>query len=289
LSHSSVVPVTHHFGMPELTIRSATPADIPLIADLYDRLSPSCFAERFMAPRADSPLELLAHFDPDRGDVVLLVALTDFPDLPIAEARYSPTGPDVAEFAMVVHDAYQGEGVGKALLDEILKVAAGQGLNRLAATVSGGNTRMLRLLGRLGWALVDAPGFGVGLIEVSTDGGMPGWPEDGRRRILVESRSWFGSPEISHLSATGAAVRRCPGPRRPSSIGVTPPSCGCPLVMSGVCRLAEDADEIVDLLPDTVPECAEIRLAHEFRWPERLHAEQSALQLQEFASATSAG
>jgi GNAT superfamily N-acetyltransferase len=203
--------------MPELTIRSAAPSDAPLIADLYARLSPSCFAERFMTPRVRALLEPLARFDSALGDVVLLAFLSNDPTQLIAEARYTPTDPDVAQFAIVVHDPYQGEGFGRLLLAELLRVAQDHGLRRLAAVVSGCNTRMLRLLGQLGWALVDAPRFGVGLIEVSTVGGMPGWPDDGRRRILVESRSWFGSSDLAVLSATGSTVRRCPGPRRPPS------------------------------------------------------------------------
>jgi GNAT superfamily N-acetyltransferase len=275
--------------MPELTIRSAGPDDLPLIADLYARLSPSCFAERFRSPRRGEPVEPLARFDPSRGDVVLLAFAPDSPDLPIAEARYVPAGTDVAEFGIVVLDLYQGEGYGQLLLTELLNRARQQGLRRMAALVSGRNTRMLRLVGRLGWALVDAPEFGVGLIEVSTDGGMPGWPDDGRHRILVESRSWFGSPEIAVLAATGAAVRRCPGPRRPSSLEISDARCGCPLVGSGRCRLAEEADEIVDLLPDTVPECAAIRTEHERRWPQRLAPQPSDRQPAGWTSAMSAG
>lgn len=279
--------------MPELTIRSAGPHDLPLIADLYARLSPSCFAERFRSPRRGEPVEPLAYFDPGNGDVVLLAFHPDSPDRPIAEARYSPTGPDVADFTIVVLDAYQGEGHGHALLAELRRRAVRQGLHRLSAVVSGHNTRMLRLVGRLGWALVNAPEFGVGHLEISTTGGMPGWPEDGRRRVLVESRSWFGSPEIAVLGATGAAVRRCPGPRRPSLLERQAGRCGCPLVALGKCRLAEDADEIVDLLPDTVPECAAIRGEHERRWPQRLQprlSDRSAdWQSDNWTSARSAG
>lgn len=264
--------------MAQLTIRSAVLDDLPLIADLYARLSPSCFAERFASPRRGEFLPPLAAFEPDRGDVVLLAFHPDEPGLPIAEARFSPTGEDVGEFAIVVLDFYQGEGYGRALLTELIRRAGQQGLRRLAAKVSGRNTRMLRLVGRLGWALVDAPGFGIGLLEISTEGGMPGWPDDGRHRILVESRSWFGSPEIDVLAATGAAVRRCPGPRRPSSLESPGGRCGCPLVTEGRCRLAQEADEIIDLLPDTVPECAAIRTEHQQRWPDRIQPRLSARQ-----------
>lgn len=275
--------------MPELTIRSAGPDDLPLIADLYERLSPSSFAERFRSPRRREQVAPLARFDPDHGDVVLLAFHTDSPDLPIAEARYVPTGRDVAEFAIVVLDLYQGEGHARTLLGELLRRAESQGLHRLSAMVSGRNAAMLRLVGRLGWALVDAPEFGVGHLEISTVGGMPGWPDDGRRRVLVESRSWFGSPEIAVLAATGAAVRRCPGPRRPSSLDRTAADGGCPLVAVGCCRLAEEADEIVDLLPDTVPECAAIRAEHERRWPQRLQPRPSERHSESWTSAISAG
>src|SRR5512135_1852121 len=131
--------------MPELTIRSAGPCDLPLIADLYARLSSSCFAERFMSPRAGGSLERLARFDP-ADDVVLLVTFADAPDVPIAEARYVPTGPDVAEFGIVVLDAFQGQGIGETLLGALLAEAGERGMKRLSAMVSGRNTRMLRLV-----------------------------------------------------------------------------------------------------------------------------------------------
>jgi hypothetical protein len=80
--------------------------------------------------------------------------------------------------------------------------------------------------------------------------------------VLVESPVWRDTPEVVSLRVAGVAVRRCPGPATGAP--------GCPLVIDGACRLAEGADEIVDLLPDEVSACAAVRSEHTRRWPGRL-------------------
>jgi hypothetical protein len=55
----------------------------------------------------------------------------------------------------------------------------------------------------------------------------------------------------------------CLGPRGSSGLG-------CPLVSTGSCRLAEEADAIVSLLPIEDPDCAAVLDAHQQRWCHRL-------------------
>jgi GNAT superfamily N-acetyltransferase len=251
-------------------IRSASPSDVAAIAALYGRMSPAGLRKRFLNFPSDAALLRLAQFAPDRGEVVLLAAFPADPATPVAEARYVPTGDGVADFAIVVEDRAQAHGVGSTLLAELVRVAERRGLARLSATVLANNTPMLRLVSRLGWAVVDACEYDTLDLEVSARGGMPGWPDDGRRRILVESRGVFDTAEVARLRAAGMAVRRCLGPR-PMSLGeAAQASQGCPLVVSGTCRLAEEADEIIDQLPKGDTACDAILAAHRRRWPERL-------------------
>jgi GNAT superfamily N-acetyltransferase len=247
---------------PDVVVRSAGPHDVPAIADFYRLLSPTSFSERFMSRRSEAVIVALAALEARRGDVAVVAVLPDDNSNVVGEARYVPTGSHCAEFALAVLDDVQGHGVGGRLLDALLAEAAARGLDRLAAAVAGGNDRMLRLARRLGWVLVEPLDDDVGVIEIATAGGMPGWPAGGRRRVLVESPTWRDTPEVVMLRAAGVAVRRCPGPR--------PGTPGCPLVVDSACRLAEGADEIVDLLPDDVPACAAVRAEHTRRWPSRL-------------------
>ena len=138
-------------------------------------------------------------------------------------------------------------------------------LERLRAVVLLENAPMLRLLQRYGWVLA-APteDFSVACLEISALGGMPGWPaESAGRRVLVERRGWFDDQQVAALRSAGQDVRQCAGPSGRAGRS-------CLLVTSGRCRLAEEADVIVNLLPAGEPDCAAVLAAHRRLWPHRL-------------------
>ena len=257
---------------PHPTIRLADAADVAAVADLYARISETSFATRFMSRRGpNTPLSRLAEFDTARGDVVLLAESADGPAALLGEARYVPRPGGVADFALLVDDHAQGQGLGRLLLAELLQVAEARGISRLSAAVLADNVRMLRLVRRLGCAFVRPCDYGTFELEISSRGGMPGWPDDGQRHVLVESRSLQDGPAVERLRAEGATIRRCPGPAPAPEGTVAEPGRRCPLVAAGTCLLAEGADEILDLLPAGAGGYGAIRAEHERRWPERLH------------------
>jgi RimJ/RimL family protein N-acetyltransferase len=62
-------------------------------------------------------------------------------------ARWEPDDePGTVEIALVVEDAWQGRGLGRALLEALLDAARGRGIHRFTADVLVENERMLRLL-----------------------------------------------------------------------------------------------------------------------------------------------
>jgi len=132
----------------------------------------------------------------------------------------------------------------------------------LRAVVLLGNTPMLRLLQRYSWVLAaPAEDFSVAFLEISAIGGMPGWPSvSAGRRVLVERRGWSDDEQVAALRSAGKEVRQCSGPFRKAGRA-------CPLVTSGRCRLAGEADLIVSLLPAGDPDCAAVLAAHQRRWP----------------------
>ena len=247
-----------------VALRLAGPDDVPAITRLYLGLSSESFYRRFYTARP-SP-ELVAQFASFRsGTVCLVAAPPDDPGGLVAEARYLPIAPGMAELALVVRHDYQGARLGQQLLDGLVERAREDGLARLRAVVLLDNTPMLRLLQRYGWALA-APiqDFSEAYLEISTIGGMPGWPVDSAdQRVRVERRSWFDDQQVAALRSAGKDVRQCTGPLHQA--GRT-----CPLVTLGRCRLAEEADVIVSLLPAGEPDCAAVLAAHRRLWPRRL-------------------
>lgn len=248
----------------EVVLRAAGPDDVPAIAALFGELSDESRRSRFNGPCAPALLTRLAQVGPPSGAAAILAAPAAEPGHLAGEARYVPSGTGVAELAVTVLDDYQGSGLGQLLLAELVRRARDAGVARLSASVSLTNAPMLRLLEPYGWVLAQSTDLATASLEISADLGGPGWPEDeAGQRVLVEQRSWFDGEMIAGLRTAGAVVRICLGPR--SSTGRT-----CPLVTDGTCRLAEDADVIVPLLPDQNLDCAQILDTHRRRWPARL-------------------
>ncbi|HEX9033533.1 MAG TPA: GNAT family N-acetyltransferase [Streptosporangiaceae bacterium] len=248
-----------------VVLRLAVPGDVAAIARLYMELSPESFRSRFQSGRAAPALaDRLARFDGPSGTVCIVAAADDRTGRLAAEARSVPMGSDVAELGVTVLDEYQGSGLGHLLLAALVAQSSQTGLQRLRAIVSLSNTPMLRLLEPYGWALAAPTDLAVASLEMSAVGGMPGWPRDVTgRRVLVEQRGMFESERTASMRQNGDDVRQCLGPRRGTGHA-------CPLLESGRCRLAEEADLIVALLPSDDEDCARVLQAHRQRWPERL-------------------
>jgi RimJ/RimL family protein N-acetyltransferase len=101
------------------------------------------------------PAMLRALTDVDQRCHVAIVAEThrDDDDEPgiVADARYVRTGePGEAEFALTVDDAWQGVGLGRALLQRLLRHAGRHGLTRLFGDVLHDNLTMLALARAMG-------------------------------------------------------------------------------------------------------------------------------------------
>ncbi len=247
-----------------VVLRPACPGDVAAITRLYLELSAESFRLRFHAGQP-APALVAKFAGLGSGTVCFVAASHADPECLAAEARYVLIDAGTAELALTVRDGYQGAGLGHLLLEALVQRAREDGLKRLRAMVLLGNKPMLRLLQHYGWALADATeDYSVACLEISAVGGMPGWPaESAGQRVLVERRSWFDDERVTALRSAGKDVRQCTGPRR--DVGRA-----CPLVTSGHCRLAEEAELIVSLLPDGDPDCAAVLAAHRQRWPHLL-------------------
>ena len=130
--------------------RPVHPDDVVLFRRLWTRLSTDTVYRPFHSPLHSLPpeaVERLVTVDHDRREAVAAVVGGEV----VGVARYdrSPGDPTTAEFAILVEDAWQGVGLGRQLLSELLELAAARGVRSLTATVQPDNDRVIGLIRRL--------------------------------------------------------------------------------------------------------------------------------------------
>jgi len=130
--------------------RPVQPDDRVLFRRLWPRLSRDTVYRRFHSPLHGLPPEAvdrLVTVDHDLREAV--VALVGGEVVGVARYDRSPADPATAEFAILVEDAWQGIGLGRQLLLELVDLAASRGVRTLTATVQRDNDRVIGLIRRL--------------------------------------------------------------------------------------------------------------------------------------------
>ena len=136
-----------------LRIRPVLSEDETRLVTFYGRLSQHAAYQRFFRHMKRLPPDW-AHFfaNVDYRRRMALVAERDLdwrPEL-LGVARYETSDDDdTAEAAIVVHDYWQGRGLGTMLLMDLLRVGEASGIHRFRAYVLADNDRMLAMLSRL--------------------------------------------------------------------------------------------------------------------------------------------
>ena len=133
-----------------LATRPVQPTDRTLFRRLWPRLSPDTVYRRFHAPLPGLPpetVERLVTVDHDLREAV--VGLVGGEVVGVARYDRSPEDPTTADFAILVEDAWQGVGLGRQLLIELIDLAASRGVRTLTATVQRDNDRVIALIRRL--------------------------------------------------------------------------------------------------------------------------------------------
>ena len=126
-----------------VVIRPIGPDDGPGVAAAYDRLSPESKYRRFLAPQPQlsmSETRYLVHID-GRDHVALVATRVDDPEYTLAVARFvrSDVDPGQAEFAVVVGDPFQQEGLATALMERLRTIATERGITSFKATMLAEN------------------------------------------------------------------------------------------------------------------------------------------------------
>ncbi|GAA4359660.1 hypothetical protein GCM10023165_56010 [Variovorax defluvii] len=145
-------------------VRPITSADFELERDFVHGLSRKAGYQRLMNPRTPSLDELRrwTDIDPAREDALIATTLTNGAERQIGVARYAlEAGDGDADFAIVVADAWQGNGVGRQLLACLIERARDAGVRRLVGTTLSENRGMLALAQSLGFKRARMPGAAI--------------------------------------------------------------------------------------------------------------------------------
>jgi RimJ/RimL family protein N-acetyltransferase len=137
-----------------IEIRALRPDDREDMLAAIGRTSARSLQRRFFVPkRGFSEKEISFFIDIDFSEHVALVAEIEEGGRPVivGGGRYIVVQPGEAELAFVVVDAYQGKGIGAALLRHLIALARTAQLKELVADVLAENTAMLKVFDKLGF------------------------------------------------------------------------------------------------------------------------------------------
>ncbi len=151
----------------ETTLRPIRPEDEPLEYEMLSDLSKATLRSRFFSIIQDISHEMLIRFcniDYDR-EMAIVAEIREGGRKRIIGIGRLMTKPELqtGEYAVLVHDAFQGKGLGYKLVDLLIGIAQDKGLEEIYGLVLTENERMLQMAGKLGFQHKLMPG---GITEV---------------------------------------------------------------------------------------------------------------------------
>ncbi|WP_420631752.1 GNAT family N-acetyltransferase [Candidatus Leptofilum sp.] len=146
----------------QTVIRPIRPEDEPMMVKFHETLSErSVYLRYFRAFQLDQRVEherltRICFVDYDRVMALVVTApnkRTDEDEIIAAGRLTKERGRDEAEFAMLVSDRYQGQGVGTAMLVHLLEIGKQEGVKRVVAYMLAENRGMRAICLKLGFRL----------------------------------------------------------------------------------------------------------------------------------------
>jgi RimJ/RimL family protein N-acetyltransferase len=138
-------------------MRPASAADRPLMQALVGRLSTTSRYRRFFYPLSELPaatLERFTHADPLGEMSLLVIVKKNGREVAIGMAQYvANADASACEFALVVDDAWQRNGIASRMLAALIDLARAAGLQEFEGEVLADNQPMLQLLARHGFSI----------------------------------------------------------------------------------------------------------------------------------------
>jgi protein lysine acetyltransferase len=139
----------------EVEVRQIAADDGDRLRTAHGRLSPEARYRRFLGAKPElTEADARYLVEIDGSDHYALVATTNLDGergAIIAVARFvrATDEPSAAEFAIVVGDAYQRQGLAAALIERLAAAAVERGISRFRATMLSDNVAIFRLLEQL--------------------------------------------------------------------------------------------------------------------------------------------
>lgn len=129
--------------------------DGPLLADLFEKLSPQSRYQRFLVTLKSLSEDMLynfTHVDYETRCAIVAVIKEERKDTAIAVARYAyDPVEDIADLGVAVRDDWQQLGLGKQLLKKIIQIGRDHGLTRFAAVAEPQNLAIRHIFSDLGY------------------------------------------------------------------------------------------------------------------------------------------
>lgn len=155
-------------------VRAVLPTDEEEILQAFDRLGPDARYKRFMAlvrtPNVERLRKALASFPAKGMAIAATVPAADGVDIVGTASFVLGHAPGSCEFAMAVTDGWGGAGLGGVLLSALVEAARRRGLAEMHGFVLADNGPMLRLAGRVGFAIArDPEDFGLRVCRLRLD------------------------------------------------------------------------------------------------------------------------
>ncbi|MDR4498398.1 MAG: bifunctional acetate--CoA ligase family protein/GNAT family N-acetyltransferase [Candidatus Scalindua sp.] len=153
----------------EVTLRPIRPEDEPMEQEMLKSLSKEALVGRFFQAIKDITHEMLIRFcniDYDR-EMAIVAELKEDKKRRIIGIGRLIIEPDLknAEFAVVVHDIYQGKGLGHKLIDTLIGIAQEKEIEKIYGIVLTDNDRMIMLCRELGFTVKPLPD-GISIVEL---------------------------------------------------------------------------------------------------------------------------
>jgi acetyltransferase len=151
----------------EVTLRPIRPEDEPLEQEMLSTLSEESLKNRFFSIIRDISHEMLTRFcniDYDREMAIVAEVKSGDRKRIAGIGRLMIEGEGKkGEFAVLIHDDFQGKGLGYKLVDTIIGIAQDKGLEEIYGLVLTENERMLQMVRKMGFRYQVQPG---GVTEV---------------------------------------------------------------------------------------------------------------------------
>ena len=144
-----------------LTVRLVAPDDGETLQDYFRKLSPPSRYNRFLGAMSELPPSQLDHFvhagEDDRFSVIAVMTI-EGREVTVGEARYGFEAKTANfEFGISIHDRWQGQGIGAALLGNLECRAAALGATKIFGDTLRSNQAMISLARKSGFAFIRHP------------------------------------------------------------------------------------------------------------------------------------